>query len=191
MTTVSMTIDGTKVQAEQGTTVLKAAKGAGIHIPTQCYDERMDPAGACRLCMVEIEKGKRKRLVASCCYPAEEGLVVNTRNEKIDKIRRVISELLLPLSPNGEHEKVAKELGVKESRFKLDENPDSPCTLCGLCVRYCREVKGANAVTFVGRGANRRVELVPGASSACKSCKECFTFCDAGKMVYLVDNLIE
>ena len=191
MENVSLTIDGKNVQAEKGMTIIQAAQQASIIIPNLCHDDRLEPYGACRFCMVEIEKNGRKKLVASCCYPVEEGLVVDTKTGKVENIRKMLIELLLAVSPSGSHTELAKEYGIKESRFKLESSPEVPCDLCGLCVRYCTEIKKKNAVCFVGRGVDRTVALVPGASDGCSSCRECFDVCDAGKMVYLVDMLQE
>lgn len=191
MKNVSLMIDGKKVQADEGMTIIQAAKKAGITIPNLCHDDKLEPYGACRFCMVEVEKNNRKKLVASCCYSVEEGLIVNTKAQKAEKIRKMLAELLLSISPSGAHVDIAKQYGITESRFKQLENPESPCTLCGLCVRYCAEIKKKNAVCFVGRGVNRNVTLVPGASDMCSSCRECFDICDAGKMVYLVDMIQE
>jgi len=191
MTGISVTIDGKKIQADEGTSILKAAQKVVINIPTLCHVDALEPYGPFRFCMVEIEKNNRKKLVASCCYPVENGLVVRTKTENVDKIRKILSELLLSVSPSGAHVDVAKQYGIVESRFKQTENSDSPCSLCGLCVRYCAEIKKRNAVCFVGRGVDRTVALVPGASDACSSCRECFDVCDAGKIVYLVDMVQE
>ena len=189
MKNISLIIDGKNVQAEEGMTIIQAAQKADVVIPNLCHDNRLEPYGACRFCMVEIEKNGRKKLVASCCYHVEEGLVINTKTEKVENIRKMLIELLLAVSPSGSHIEMAKEYGIKESRFKLETPPESPCDLCGLCVRYCAEIKKKNAVCFVGRGVNRSVALVPGVSDECSSCRECFDVCDAGKMVYLVDML--
>ena len=191
MTNISLTIDGKIINTKEGTTVLQAAQKAGINIPTLCHDDKLEPYGACRFCMVEVEKNNRKKLVASCCYPAEKGLVVRTKTENIDKIRKLLAELLLSISPNGAHVGIAKQYGIVESRFKQTESPESPCSLCGLCVRYCAEVKKKHAVCFIGRGVDRTIALVPGLSDACSSCRECFNVCDAGKIVYLVDKIQE
>ncbi len=191
MSAITVTINGKKIQAEQGTTVLKAARDNGFTIPTLCHNDALEPYGACRLCMVEIEKNKRKKLVASCCYPVEEGLIVETETENVHKIRKMLSELLLSVTPSGKHVELAKHYGIVESRFKQTESPESPCDLCGLCVRYCNEIKKQNAVCFVGRGVDRAVALVPGASDVCSSCRACFKVCDAGKIVYLVDDIQE
>ena len=108
MSNVKMEIDGRTVEAAEGTTVLQAAKSIGIKIPTMCDDDRLEPYGGCRMCMVEIETSAgRKRLVASCVYPVEEGLRVQTTTEKIRRIRRMIIELLWP-----SWQPYAKEYGV-------------------------------------------------------------------------------
>jgi len=174
---VSMQIDGVQVKAEEGTTVLQAAKQAGIKIPTLCHDDRLAPYGACRLCSVEIKKGERSRIVASCVYPVEEGLVVETESPRLQKIRQVILELLRSRSP-GLKEELAEKYQVDSTR--LDRDP-SFCILCGLCVRYCAEVKGANALGFVGRGTERQVVFFPEiALKTCPTCRECFNICPTG-----------
>ena len=94
MTQIRMQIDGKEVRATEGMTVLEAAQGAGIAIPTLCHHEKLEPFGGCRLCMVEAESNGRTKLVVSCVYLAEENLVVRTRSEKIDKIRKILLELL-------------------------------------------------------------------------------------------------
>lgn len=177
MKQVSMQIDGVQVKAEEGTTVLQAAKQAGIKIPTLCHDDRLAPYGACRLCSVEIKKGERSRIVASCVYPVEEGLVVETESPRLQKIRQVILELLRSRSP-GLKEELAEKYQVDSTR--LDRDP-SFCILCGLCVRYCAEVKGANALGFVGRGTERQVVFFPEiALKTCPTCRECFNICPTG-----------
>ena len=90
MAKIKLEIDSKPVEADEGTTILQAARKIGIDIPTLCYDERMAPYGGCRLCTVEIGKNKRTRLVASCVYPVEEGLVVTTESERLTKIRKMI-----------------------------------------------------------------------------------------------------
>ena len=187
---ITLKINGKEVKGKKGDNLLQAARKAGVDIPTLCYHDDLEPYGACRLCMVEVEKDSRKKLVAACCYQVEDGLEVNTKTEEILHIRKVLIEFLMAQSPSGAHATLAKEYGIKESRFKLEVNPDSPCTLCGLCVRYCNEIIGNNAVTFTGRGIDRNVALVPGVSDQCISCKKCFDFCDAGKMVYMVDHIL-
>ncbi|HEY49706.1 MAG TPA: 2Fe-2S iron-sulfur cluster binding domain-containing protein [Dehalococcoidia bacterium] len=177
MKQVTMQIDGQEVKAEEGMTLIQAASQAGIKIPALCYDDRLAPYGACRLCSVEIKKGDRSRIVAACAYPVEEGLVVETDTPRVQKIRKVILELLRSRSP-GLKEELAERYKVDSAR--LDREP-TYCILCGLCVRYCAEVKGANALGFVGRGTERQVVFFPEiAVKTCPPCKECFNICPTG-----------
>lgn len=174
MKPITMEIDGRSVTAREGMMVLEAASQAGITIPTLCSDERLKPSGVCRMCMVEIVRGKRRRLVASCCYPAEEGLIVTTTTPKIERMRRLIIELLWPAWT-----RLSKEYGITNSRFAPEL---SDCSLCGLCVRYCAEVAKKNALYFEGRGIDRRVAFTPGTAD-CASCRECFGLCTGGWLV--------
>ena len=174
-----MTIDGKEVEAEEGKTILEAARSAGIHIPTFCYHEKLTPYGACRFCTVEISKKGKSRLVTSCVYNVEDGLVVQTNSPKVIKIRKMLLEFMLASAPVLAE--VAKQYGVEKSRFKSEV---TQCILCGLCARYCAEVKGANAITFVGRGVNRRVAFVDEvvSSGVCMDCRQCFGVCPTGKI---------
>jgi bidirectional [NiFe] hydrogenase diaphorase subunit len=172
MQNITLQIDGKPVQAPHGATILQAAKTAGVAIPTLCNDNALEPYGACRMCMVEIEKNGRKKLVASCLYPVEEGLSVQTKTEKVTKIRRMIIELLWPAWQAYSH-----EYGVTESRF---DPGMTDCTLCGLCARYCAEVKKANVLYFKGRGIDRQPALIEGSPLSCRSCGECFPLCSSG-----------
>lgn len=176
MKEILLQIDGREVKAREGMTILQAAQSVGINIPTLCYHEKLEPYGACRICMVEIETGGRTNLVVSCLYPLEENLVVRTKAEKVIKIRKMLLELMLAHAPESEVlQDLAQEYGVKEVRF---EKEPSFCVLCGLCVRYCAEVKKKNAIGFVERGVRREVAFIPEiASKECWSCKECFPLC--------------
>jgi NADH dehydrogenase/NADH:ubiquinone oxidoreductase subunit G len=157
-------------------TVLEAAQGAGIAIPTLCHHEKLEPYGACRICTVEAEVRGRMNLVVACLYPVQPGLVVRTRSEKIDKIRKMILELMLAHAPDAaDLQDLAKEYGADKARF---EKESSFCILCGLCVRYCAEVKKKNAIAFVDRGARREIAFIPEiAAKDCWDCKECFPLC--------------
>ena len=191
MSKMTMKIDGKSVEAEEGMTVFQAAKKAGVGIPSLCYNEKLEPFGACRFCMVEVTKDQKTKLVASCCYPAEDGLVVKTNSDRITKIRKVILELIMPLAPAGPLSSMAEKYGADGSRFPLEkgEKP-TDCTLCGRCVRYCREVKKLNAIGFVGRGVNRRVELMPEIGNECITCRECYgkDICESGKFVICAEE---
>jgi NADH dehydrogenase/NADH:ubiquinone oxidoreductase subunit G len=176
MSEIIIQIDGKEVKAAEGMTVLEAAQSAGIFIPTLCHHEKLEPHGLCRICTVEVEVRGWTRFVAACLYPLEQDLVVRTRSEKVDKIRKMILEFLLAHAPNSPHlQEMAQEYGADKDRF---EKESSFCILCGLCVRYCAEVKKKNAVGFVDCGARREIRFIPEiAAKECHSCKECFALC--------------
>ncbi len=176
MSEILLQIDGREVNATEGMTILEAAQSAGIHIPTLCHHEKLEPYGGCRLCIVEIEDRGWKKLVVSCVYTVESGLVINTRSEKIDRIRKTILELFLAHAPDAfELMDLAKEYGADRNRF---EKESSFCIHCSLCVRYCAEVKQKYAVGFVDRGTRKEISFIPEiASKECWDCKECFPLC--------------
>jgi NADH dehydrogenase/NADH:ubiquinone oxidoreductase subunit G len=176
MSDIRLKIDGKEVEATAGMTLLQAARSAGIHIPTLCHHEKLEGYGGCRICTVEVEVRGRTNLVAACLYPVEKNLVVKTRSETVDKIRKTILELLLAHAPGAPAlQDLAREYGAKESRF---EKEASFCVLCGLCVRYCAEVKKMNAIAFVDQGAKREINFIPEiAAKECWRCKECFPLC--------------
>jgi bidirectional [NiFe] hydrogenase diaphorase subunit len=173
---IVLQIDGKEVKAKEDMTVLEAAKSAGIYIPTLCYDQRLEPYGGCRICSVEVETRGRKNIVVACVYPVEKNLIVRTRSEKVDKIRKVLLELFLSHAPDSPIlQEMAKEYGADKNRF---EKETSFCILCGLCVRYCAEVKKKNAVGFIDRGTRREISFIPEiAAKECWNCKECFPLC--------------
>jgi len=175
---VSITIDGVKVQAEEGSTILEVAKFYGIEIPTLCYHDELTPYGSCRLCTVEVDDGRKTRLVASCLYPVEEGIRVKTHTERLIKGRKMILELLIARCPNSKIlQDLASEIGLEQVRFKT-ENED--CILCGLCVRMCAEQMRSGAIGFVGRGQKREI-VTPFrmASEICRNCGACMYICPA------------
>jgi NADH dehydrogenase/NADH:ubiquinone oxidoreductase subunit G len=176
MSEILLQIDGKEVRAKEGMTLLEAARGAGISIPTLCYHEKLEPYGGCRLCMVELESRGSTRLVVSCVYPVEKNLVVRTRSEKVDRIRKMVLQLLLAHAPDAfDLQDLALEYGADKDRF---EKEASFCIHCGLCVRYCAEVKKKNAVGFVDRGIRKEISFIPEiASRECWNCKECFPLC--------------
>lgn len=176
MREILLQIDGREVKAAEGMTVLEAAQSAGISIPTLCHEGHLEPYGGCRICTVEVEARGRTALVAACLYPVEPRLAVRTRTEKVDRIRKVLLELLLAHAPDAPALRdLAREYGADAARF---EKEASFCILCGLCVRYCAEVKKAHAVAFVERGAKREISFIPEiAARECWSCKACFPLC--------------
>jgi NADH dehydrogenase/NADH:ubiquinone oxidoreductase subunit G len=176
MTDVRLQIDGREVGATGEMTVLEAARSAGIAIPTLCHHERLAPFGGCRLCVVETDLRGLKRLVAACAHPVEQDLVVRTRSEKVDRIRRFLLELLLAHAPDAPRLRdLAREYGADRDRF---EKEALFCIHCGLCVRYCAEVKRKNAVGFIDRGIRKEIAFVPEiAARECDGCRECFPLC--------------
>jgi bidirectional [NiFe] hydrogenase diaphorase subunit len=198
MSEVTLTINDIEVKASKGTTVLQAARTAGIDIPTLCSHERLAPYGACRLCTVEIIRGQRSQLVASCVYPVEDGLIVNTESEPVIRGRKMLLALLWARAPGVQ---VLRKYGIKygitevqagmdfgiipgisttETKFEIEP---TFCVLCGLCVRYCAEVKNRNAIGFIGRGTEREVVFFPEiASKVCPDCEECYPLCPTGAL---------
>jgi len=191
MSDILLQIDGKEVEAREGMTILQAAQSAGIIIPTLCHHEKLDSYGVCRICTVEVETRGRTNLVAACLYPVEKNLVVRTRSEMVDKVRKMILELLLAHAPEAPAlQDLAREYGAQRARF---EKEPSFCILCGLCVRYCAEVKKKNAIAFVDQGAKREINFIPEiASQECWSCKECFPLCPTSYLqaaYFLIEGL--
>lgn len=208
MTMVNLTINGKQIQAEQGTTILEAARAAGIYIPTLCYHPELRPEGACRLCMVEAS-GARS-LVASCVYPVSEGMVVKTNTVNVREARKTVIELLLANHPKDclscqksgdcELQKIAADLGLRKIRFEGGEtkahtidcsNPSlvrdqEKCILCGRCIRICRDVQGMDVYSFAGRGFNTIVSTAfehDLKDAACTYCGQCASVCPTGAIV--------
>jgi NADH dehydrogenase/NADH:ubiquinone oxidoreductase subunit G len=173
---VTLTIDGREVQAEEGTTILETARENNIYIPSLCHHEEVTPYGACRLCLVEVARNGRERLVASCLYEVAEGLKVKTNSERIANNRRMIMELLLARCPNNKAiQDLARQLGVEKTSFKLD---DEQCMLCALCVRVCQEVVGVSAISLVNRGVDRQMATpFYEPSDVCIGCGSCAYVC--------------
>ncbi|MFO7929502.1 MAG: 2Fe-2S iron-sulfur cluster-binding protein [Candidatus Humimicrobiaceae bacterium] len=177
---INMVINDEPVTVEKGNTILEAARNLGIDIPTICHHEALKEHGSCRLCMVEIKRKGKSKIVASCAYPAEEGLAVYTDSSKVESIRKKLVELYLALFPFiPEVKELAKKYNLTGTRYTKQNNY---CILCGLCVRYCSEVKKNNAIGFVGRGIDKMVTFVPDSSyfKHCENCMECVDICPTG-----------
>jgi coenzyme F420-reducing hydrogenase beta subunit/ferredoxin len=185
MTKLKIIIDGHEIEtsAEGGsTTILEAAKHAGIYIPTLCHHPSLEAYGSCRLCTVQIVKNGRKKLVTACNYPLEDGLVVNTCTQEIVQIRKMILELLLARCPHEKrlHE-MAEEYGIIKPRI-LPQNKN--CILCGLCHRVCEELVGVAAINAQNRGVSRDVDTPYGElSQDCIACGACALVCPTNSIL--------
>ena len=178
---ISLTINGTRTQVREGTTILQAAKFLEIPIPTLCYHPWLKPFGACRVCVVQVQRPHGYELLTACNIPCEEGMIVQTDTEPVRQARRVVVELMLARWPNVPVvRKLAAEVGLEKPRFiseMRDEAPDA-CILCLRCVRICEEVVGACALGYEDRGIKRRV-VTPfdQESEACVACGACAHVC--------------
>jgi NADH dehydrogenase/NADH:ubiquinone oxidoreductase subunit G len=174
-----LAIDGRGIETEPGRTILEVAREHGIHIPTLCYHEAMEPFAACRLCGVEVETGRGRQLVASCAYPCTDGLVVRTNSEVVLQSRRTTVELLMASAGHiPVIRQLAEELGVGEPRFRMEKDD---CILCGLCVRACQEIVGVGAISVINRGIEKKVSPpFRIASNACIECGTCVLVCPTG-----------
>ncbi len=201
---IRLTVDDREVLVEAGTTILEAAATSGIRIPTLCYHEKLQPFGACRICVVEVEQMKG-RLIPSCSTPVTEGMVVRTRTEQILKARRTVLELLLihhpldcPICDKGgecQLQDLVYEFGITQNRFKdqksnhpidyvspLVERNTNRCVLCGMCVRVCDEVVGASELSMVNRGIRTKITTDFDRPLDCEFCGECENICPVGAL---------
>ena len=173
-----ITIDGIDFDTPYGWTILEVARYLGLDIPTLCYNDGLSPWGGCRLCIVEIGTGYRTKLVTSCTYPAEEGLVVKTATREVAEARKMILELLISQCPTSKIlQDMASKMGLTQVRFKPKwEN----CFYCGLCVRICEEQMMATAIDFVNRGDKLKITTpFDETSEDCRKCGACMYICPA------------
>ncbi|MCX8036616.1 MAG: 4Fe-4S dicluster domain-containing protein [Candidatus Sumerlaeia bacterium] len=179
---IKLRIDGNEVEVNAGTPLLKAAQKLNIEIPTLCYYEGIEPYAACRVCMVEVVRGRRRRMVTACNYPATDGIEVFTENERVRRARRLNLEMLLGrCSEVPVIRELAAKYGVEKSRFGYD--PKEKCILCGLCVRMCSDIVKANVLSFAYSGPRRKV-VTPFeremATDVCIACGACAHVCPTG-----------
>jgi iron-only hydrogenase group A len=215
MSLVNVTIDNIDVSVEKGSTILSAAKKAGVQIPTLCaWQEIGHTPGACRVCVTEVVG--TKNLVASCVYPVSEGMVINTNSERVRTARRLVVELLLSNHPaecnycvrngNCELQKVAAYVGIKDVRFVNNAAPkegmidnSSPsvvrdgrkCINCHRCVTVCQSIQTVNVLGPAWRGS--KVTVVPAfglplSETTCINCGQCIMACPVGAL-YEKDNV--
>lgn len=204
MEMIKLTIDGLSVEAEKGTSVIEAARKAGIEIPSLCYLKGINHQANCRVCLVEIGP----RLIASCSLAVEEGMEVKTNTKKARDARKTSVELLLSnhkrectsciRSDNCELQNVAKDLNIRnlnyegeKTRLPIDASSPSivrdpeKCILCGRCIATCSNIQTVNAVGWAGRGFDTRV--VPAfdkklGESTCINCGQCIMACPVGAL---------
>jgi len=205
--TVTLTINGNKVLADEGSTILEAARGAGIHIPTLCHHPDLSNVGACRMCLVSVEKAPS--LQTACTAPVAEGMVVNTESEEARQNRRFVLEMLLSDHPNEcltceangdcalqdlayEYEVAWPEHDGTRHSHQIDPDPNpfvfidrNKCILCGRCVRACSEIQNRDVWNFAQRGF--KTKLVAGADqfmldARCESCGQCVAYCPVGAL---------
>ena len=173
---VTVTIDGARLRAPLGASVLDVAIEYGICIPHLCHLQGVSDIGACRLCIVEHVVNGRVKITASCTLDARDGMVIRTNTDRIRRLRRNVAELLVAEAPNSRAiQDVAVRCGVKESRYPFRHKD---CVLCGRCVRLCAELWQARALGFVGRGKDRHVDFPFGVRpDFCKHCNACIDNC--------------
>jgi formate dehydrogenase alpha subunit len=204
-TLVRLKIDGREVVASDRATILDVARREHITIPTLCYDPRMTPFGACRVCMVGVAGAKGP--MPACTTLVREGMEVDTRDERALRVARGVVELVLSDYPESalaregdrnELREVAKHLGVTRSRYvgerhsyeRDDRHPYikvdlNECIVCGRCVRACDEIQGTFALAYADRGWQTRIVAGidgPFAESACVSCGACVQTCPTGAL---------
>jgi NADH dehydrogenase/NADH:ubiquinone oxidoreductase subunit G len=203
---IKFQIDGAIAEAPAGMNLIDAAELAGVHIPNLCYIKGMKGIGACRLCLVEVEGLKAP--VIACNTKVKEGMVINTKTDRVQEVRKFVIDLLLSMHPldcmtctkagGCNLQQYAYDFGLKESTFTrkksgypTDEaNPfikrdPEYCILCGRCVRVCKE-QGTNVLDFMGRGIESKVITAndrPLQESGCTFCGSCVDACPVNALI--------
>ena len=204
----TLTLDGHEVRAHEGETLLDVARRSGVDVPTLCQEDRVDPMGSCRMCLVEI--AGQRRLQPSCAFPAQPGQVVQTASPRVQRHRELLLSMYL-----ADHELDADGLPMERGtgntlrahvlaygtgpslpptdaprKGRVDLNPyihfdPEACVLCNLCVRYCDEVEAVSAITLAGRGASTTITTADDQGlldSSCELCGGCIAVCPTGAM---------
>ncbi len=203
---IEVTLNGEKAHGRPGMTILELARERGVEIPTLCYHTDLTPAGACRLCVVEVEGWRA--LAPSCQTPIAAGMVIHTHSERVVATRRVLVELMLASHPDVclvcdkgnrcELRRVAGDLGIAMPRFRMKRHyhpaedatrhvvrDPSKCILCRRCIRACHEIKGADVLALGYTGFHCKV--IAGAdepleADVCQSCDVCISVCPVGAL---------
>jgi len=206
--TVTLTIDGREVTAPEGATIWQAAKSAGIDIPVLCHDERFDPVGVCRMCVVDVGT---PAFAASCVRACENGMTVQTGTPEVEASRTMLTRLLIADQPGaasdpkqtttGDNEllalagrygvsKQAETLPCASGRGADESSPviavdHDACILCDRCVRACDDIQGNDVIGRSGKGYDTHIGFDlfdPMGSSSCVSCGECVSACPTGAL---------
>ncbi|HEY3357698.1 MAG TPA: 2Fe-2S iron-sulfur cluster-binding protein [Polyangia bacterium] len=174
---VTFTIQGRSVRGVHGESLLGAVRRAGFEVPSLCHHEAVSAYGACRLCLVEVQKGRKRKVTTSCNYPVQEGITVLLDTEKVVRQRRVVFQLLLAMAPAAAPvRRLAAAYGVTDTPFAPD--PGNDCIDCGLCARACKEIVGLEAIAFAGRGTAKRMTTpYDDVNAACIGCGACVVVC--------------
>lgn len=212
MQMVTLKIDGIQVEVPQDYTIIQAAEKAGVHIPVLCHDARLNPFGACRVCLIEAVGNPR--MMTACTTPVTPNMEILTNTEKLQRIRKTIIELLLinhplecPVCDKGGEctlQDLTYEVGLTKVRFDaepLDTTVDHTnpfierdidrCVLCGRCVRICDEVVNIQAIDFTSRGVETTIGTAFDQPWSCEFCGQCISVCPVGSLnnrVYLFKN---
>ena len=212
MQMVTLKIDGIQVEVPKDYTILQAAEKAGVHIPVLCHDARLNPFGACRVCLIEAVGNPR--LMTACTTPVAPDMDILTNTEKLQRIRKTVIELLLvnhplecPVCDKGGEctlQDLTYEVGLTKVRFEATP-ADTPvdhtnpfierdidrCVLCGRCVRICDEVVNIQAISFINRGMETMIGTAFDQPWNCEFCGQCISVCPVGSLnnrVYLFKN---
>lgn len=208
--TVTLSIDNQEVTVPKGTTILEAAKGLGVEIPTLCHLKELAPDGSCRMCVVEVEGGRRGGLTTACTAHCQEDMVVSTHSEKVADSRRFILDLLLSnhklecfsCGKNGDCQlqQYALDYGIDATSFTEgkrmpchQEDPSNPffsydpekCIMCRRCARVCQLRQGRDVLSIANRGFETKMMPSYGQAfdqSICESCGNCVSSCPTGAL---------
>ncbi|MCK5504398.1 MAG: molybdopterin-dependent oxidoreductase [Thermodesulfovibrionia bacterium] len=206
MNKITITLNGSEVNGNEGMTILELAQENSVYIPTLCHDPNLKPVGACRVCLVEDEKSGN--LLASCVTPIASGMAINTASDRVLESRKTVVELTLAGHPDScilcdkgnccKLRKIASELGIGhiefdkvrhafqiESTNPFIERDLSKCILCGKCIRACSEIEEIGAIDYAYRGFNSRPATLfdnPLEDSTCEFCGLCVAMCPVGAL---------